>query len=79
MDTGKFIPGIYIDRVASELHCTPINLDQFEDLSKDDLLHTDLAAYDEYQSNFIKKKGTPELPLWEIFSSFIKSSDINSE
>ncbi|WP_292369148.1 hypothetical protein [Methanoregula sp. UBA64] len=72
MDAGKYIPGIYIGGIASELHCTPVNLDHIEHLSRKSLLNSDLTAYDKYRSNYIKMKGTPELPVWEIFILYIK-------
>jgi len=71
MDAGKFIPGLYIDAVASELNSTPINLDHTGRLPKEIVLQLDPVAYKNYRSNYIKKEGTPEKPLWEIYSKYL--------
>jgi len=70
LKTGKFIPGLYIEKMASELMTTPINIDHFHDLNQDKIIHVNNVAYNTYKTNYIKKDGTPELPFWEIFSLY---------
>lgn len=59
----------------SQLFKAPlINIDR-EDQIKIDLaawLAINQEAYDAYKERYIKKPGTPELPVWEIFAANIK-------
>jgi hypothetical protein len=70
LKTGKYIPGLYIDKMASELMTEPVNIDHLNGLHQVKLLHINNEAYNTYKINYIKKDGTPELPFWEIFSLY---------
>lgn len=55
--------------------CAPLlNVDAYLDaeINLPEWLKVPQAAYDHYTRRYIKKPGTPERPLWEIFSDYIR-------
>jgi len=78
-NVGVFIPGYYIRAIASELHTEPINLDDKQNTSIIQIPDPDITAYSRYQSKYIKKEGTPEIPLWDIYLAEVKKIDNNSK
>ncbi|MCK9630274.1 MAG: hypothetical protein M0R30_01415 [Methanoregula sp.] len=72
MITGKNIIGIDIHAMASELGRLPINIDHLSDFNWENEVKINNMAYLSYKNLYIKKQGTPEKPLWEIFCSYIQ-------
>lgn len=72
MVTGKNIIGIDIRAMSSELGKTPVNLDHLDEgIDWNAALHVDDELYLQYVANFIKKEGTPDRPVWDIFCAYI--------
>jgi len=67
--------GLYIDKITSDLMTVPVNIDHMNDVNLEELLHINQYAYDRYKNNYIKKDGSPDLPFWEIFSSYCRCLD----
>lgn len=72
MDSGKNITGLYIQTMAELFGKEPVNVDHLEDFSLADLMTIDDETYTTYITNYIKKPGTPEKPIWEIFTSYLR-------
>jgi hypothetical protein len=75
MVVGKYIPGLYIPAIASELGKTPINIDHLSGFNWKHEKEIDNDAYHQYRDNYIKKQGTPENQIWEIFSRYIQQNN----
>ena len=43
-------------------------------LHSDAFRHVNQAAYDRYQQDYIKRPGTPDLPVWRIFSEYVRAN-----
>jgi hypothetical protein len=71
MTSGKNILGLYNQVIARELNKTPINVDHEYSFDWDAEMRIDEVAYQRYKNLYIKKEGTPEKPVWEIFSSYL--------
>lgn len=69
--TGKNLHGLYIRSVSSALGKELINIDQGYDFDWEKEMTIDEEAYRRYKNLYIKKEGTPEKPVWEIFSSYL--------
>ncbi len=69
---GKII-GSLIDFMAPRLGKQPINLNDGFDIDWTKELAIDEDAYREYKNKYIKKEGTDELPLWQIFANRLKT------
>jgi len=74
---GKYIPGLYITAIASELGKIPINIDHVSGFNWDKEMEINEEAYLRYRNLYIKKQGTPEKSMWEIFSSYIQQYNIS--
>jgi hypothetical protein len=75
--SGKYIPGLYIQTIASELGKLPINIDHLSGFNWDKEMEINEEAYLRYKNHYIKKPGTPEKPMWEIFYSYIQQNNIS--
>jgi hypothetical protein len=71
MISGKNLTGLYIQAIASELGKKPIDIDNISHVKCDDEMKINEDAYRRYKNLYIKKEGTPEKPVWEIFSSYL--------
>ncbi len=60
-----------IEQLAELLGKQPINLDSTEKIDWDEQFLVDRAAYDSYREAYIKRSGTPDLPVWQIFADRI--------
>lgn len=58
---------------SSLLGAPVVNIDHARDALPDveTLLNVDASAYSRYVENYIKRPGTPELPVWEVFSDYV--------
>lgn len=65
--TGPLIAGM-----SAWLKKAPINLDGLQHIDWEKEFTVDKAAYACYREGYIKKAGTPEQPLWEIFSQYVR-------
>ncbi|OIO68535.1 MAG: hypothetical protein COW19_01355 [Zetaproteobacteria bacterium CG12_big_fil_rev_8_21_14_0_65_55_1124] len=64
----------YMYEAASALKSNIINIDHFSDaeLNLVDLMEVSDDAYRYYMNTYIKHPGTPDAPIWEIFSAYIQ-------
>ena len=51
------------------------NLDDFDGLDMEQEMEVDIAKYDEFRNNYLKKDGSDEIPLWEILIKAIEDND----
>lgn len=67
---------IYMENFADELKTKIINVDSYEDSELDHnvLKNFDKVAYQNYKNKYIKTPNSDELPIWEIFSQYIKAN-----
>ena len=72
MNSGKNITGLYIQTMAGLFGKEPVNVDHLEEFSMADLMNIDDEVYTKYILDYIKKPGTPEKPIWDIFSSYLQ-------
>lgn len=72
-NAGRLTTGINIESMAIALKKKPVNIDNTLQFNWSDELYVDLKAYETYQNDIIKKQGSPECPLWEIFAQSIRS------
>ena len=49
-----------------------VDVDDVDALDERRLFRINEAAYAAYSESFIKRKGTPDLPVWEIFSDYLR-------
>lgn len=77
MNSGKNISGLYIQAIASELGKKPINIDNLSGFNLDKEMEINEEAYIRYKNLYIKKQGTPEKPMWEIFCLYIRQNNIS--
>lgn len=56
-------------------HKRPVNIDKPSPIDWAKEMVVDPAVYSSYREAFIKKPGSPEKPLWQIFSDYIKSTN----
>ena len=75
--SGIDITGLYIPAIASELGKMPINIDHVSGFNWDKEMGINEEAYLRYRNLYIKKQGTPEKPMWEIFCSYIQQNNIS--
>jgi len=75
--SGKNIIGLYISSIALELGKIPINIDHVSGFDWDKEMKINEKAYLRYKNLYIKKSGTPEKPMWEIFCSYIQQNNIS--
>jgi predicted TIM-barrel fold metal-dependent hydrolase len=76
MILGKNIIGLEIQGIASELGKLPINIDHLSGFNWETEMEINNEKYDNYKNLYIKKRGTPEKLIWEIFYSYIQRSNI---
>jgi hypothetical protein len=50
----------------------PVNVDHQGEFSLENVTTIDDEAYTKYITNYIKKPGTPEKPIWDIFASYLR-------
>ena len=77
MILGKNIMGVDILAVASEFGKKPINVDHLSGFNWEKEMEINEEAYLRYRTLYIKKPGTPEKPMWEIFCSYIQQNNIS--
>ena len=75
--SGKNIIGLNIQAIASELKKIPINIDHLSEFNWDKEMEVNEGAYLRYRDHYIKKPGTPEKLMWEIFCSYIQQNNIS--
>jgi hypothetical protein len=76
MTSGKNITGLYIQAIAAELGKKPINTDHESVINWDQEMKINEQAYTRYRNLYIKKQGTPEKPMWEIFYSWLQDNPV---
>ena len=68
--------GPIINNFAKVVNCQIINMDN--DLNKpldlQNLLKIDESKYKNYLDQYLKVPNSPDVPLWEIFTNYIKSN-----
>lgn len=69
---GKII-GSLIDFMASTFGKRPINLNSTFEIDWAKELMIDEEAYKEYVNKYIKKEGTEDIPLWQVFANHLKT------
>ena len=71
--------GPTIHSFAKEINGQIVNLNStFEknlDLKK--LLKIDEVKYQNYKNNYLKFPNSPDIPIWEIFTNYIKNKEYN--
>ncbi|MDP2813940.1 MAG: hypothetical protein Q8N92_05775 [Erysipelotrichaceae bacterium] len=77
MNAGKNITGLYINAIAMELGKIPINIDHLSGFNAENEMKINEEAYRNYKNLYIKKQGTPEKPMWEIFCTYIQQETIS--
>ena len=77
LNSGKNIKGLAITAIASEFGKIPINIDHLSEFDWDKEMKVNEEAYLRYRNLYIKKPGTPEKPMWEIFCSYIQQKNIS--
>jgi len=77
MVSGKNITGLYIHAISYELGKIPINIDHVSGFDYDKEMVINEEAYLRYRNHYIKKPGTPEKSMWEIFCSYIQQNNIS--
>lgn len=77
-NTGKNIMGLYISAVAASLDKTPINIDRITTFDWDKETQYNEEAYIRYINLYIKKLGSPDKPMWDIFYSYINGDEYRS-
>jgi len=83
MTTDEMINKNFIRRamgiIHEELNAQILNIDQDTHSLPLSLMlnRKELSLYEKYQSNHIKVPGTPDIPLWEIFSNTLTSQSIH--
>lgn len=75
--SGKNLIGLFISSIATELGKKPINIDNLSEFDWDKEMQVNEEAYLRYRNLYIKKLGTPEKPMWEIFCSYIQQNNIS--
>lgn len=63
--------GRNIDIIAAAFHKKAVNIDAMDGVDWNEELSVNHAIYHEYRSLYIKRDGTPDLPLWKIFSDYV--------
>lgn len=67
------VTGPYIFTMSAWLNKTPINLDELPCIDWGKELTVDEASYARYREAYIKKRGSPEKPSWQILADFLKT------
>jgi len=70
--SGPCAFGLFIPAIASALGKIPLNIDHTSGFNRDKEMEINEEAYLRYRNNYIKKTGSPEKPLWEIFCSYLQ-------
>ena len=66
--------GDLIQNMSLLLEKIPINLDEDPSINLDQELKIDIDAYNNYKDLHIKKKGSEERDMWQLFAEFIKEN-----
>lgn len=74
--SGKNTIGLSISAIASELGKMPINIDHLSRFDWDKEMKINEKAYLRYRNLYIKRPGTPEKPMWEIFCLYLQQNNI---
>jgi hypothetical protein len=77
MNSGKNLKGLAITVIAAELGKKPINIDHLSGFNWEKEMVVNHEAYLRFKDHYIKKQGTPEKPMWEIFYSYIQQKNIS--
>jgi hypothetical protein len=72
MNSGKNVTGLFIETIAREFGKNPVNIDHPVGFSLADEIMIDSDAYTRYIQHYIKKQGTPEKPIWEIYIKYLR-------
>lgn len=64
-----------IDTLCRYFGKRPINIDREINIDLEQELFIDREKYDRFRNDFIKVKGSPEAPFWEVVSNEIRSLD----
>ena len=62
-----------IKSMSLALGKAPINIDHLGDVSLSNEMTINTQAYNQYKNSFIKKNNTVDLPIWQIFSNWLKT------
>lgn len=62
--------------LASYFNKTPINISREVSIDTEDELEIDCERYAKYKKEFIKEKGSVELPFWQVVCNKIKSLSV---
>jgi len=65
----------YISSLASLFNQTIICVGKYGDYNIDDTLKVDLNRYLKYEEEYIKRSGTPQKPLWDLFVQCINKNE----
>lgn len=66
--------GARIDLISRFFNKPALNIDEPIDLLSNEILaQIDIHAYKKYEELYIKMPGTPERPIWEIFTDYVKN------
>lgn len=70
----RSLHGFEIELFSNLLEAPLVNIDNLNELNIDltAWMGFDEGAYSDYQKKYIKMPGTPELPVWEIFSDYVQ-------
>ena len=66
-DAGKLNTGVVIESIAHSLNKASINIDSPFNFDWTEELKVDIKSYKNYQNDYIKFAGSPEIPFWEIY------------
>ena len=71
--------GPTIHSFAKEINGQIINLNSVfeENLDLKKLLKIDELKYQNYKNNYLKFPNSPDIPIWEIFTNYIKNKEYN--
>jgi hypothetical protein len=62
-----------IKSMALALGKVPINIDHIAHAGLSNEMRINTQAYSQYKNAFIKKNNTADLPIWQIFSNWLKT------
>ena len=62
-----------IKSMSLALGKVPINIDHLSDISLSNEMTINTQVYSQYKNSFIKKNNTVDLPIWQIFSNWLKT------
>jgi len=73
MVSGKNIVGLDIRTIAAGLGKDPINIDRLSGFDCEKEMVINKEIYHRYKNHYIKKQGTPEKPVWDIFCEYLQN------